>query len=105
MAEWINKERVVVVAHLVFSKAFVSLHIFIAELTKGELDEWTVKWIKNQLNGKPQRVVISGVQSSWSVKVEALVVLDLSHQSHLQLSFGFPHIICACLDSIYKFFP
>lgn len=64
MAEWINKERVVVVAHLVFSKAFVSLHIFVNELTKGELDERTVRWIKNQLNGKPQRVVISGVQSS-----------------------------------------
>ena len=29
------------------------------------LDEWLVGWIKNWLNGRTQRVVISGAESSW----------------------------------------
>ena len=29
------------------------------------LDEWSVKWIESWLNGRTQRVVISGAESSW----------------------------------------
>jgi len=29
------------------------------------LDEWSVRWIENWLNGRTQRVVISGTESSW----------------------------------------
>ncbi|GAB0210371.1 mitochondrial enolase superfamily member 1 [Grus japonensis] len=29
------------------------------------LDEWTVRWIENWLNGRAQRVVISSAESSW----------------------------------------
>ena len=29
------------------------------------LDEWTVRWIENWLNGRAQRVVISGTEFSW----------------------------------------
>jgi len=55
------------VAYLDFSKAFdtVSYNILIGKLRKCGLDEWTVKWIKNWLNGRTQSVVISGAESSW----------------------------------------
>jgi len=29
------------------------------------LDEWTVRWVENLLNGRTQRVFISGAESSW----------------------------------------
>jgi len=29
------------------------------------LDKWSVRWIENWLNGRAQRVVISGAGSSW----------------------------------------
>jgi len=47
-----------------FSKAFdtVSHNILIR---KRGLDEWTVRWMKNWLNGRAQNVVVSSVESSW----------------------------------------
>ncbi|GAB0185691.1 mitochondrial enolase superfamily member 1 [Grus japonensis] len=55
------------VVYLDFSKAFdtVSLNILIGKFRKYGLDEWTVRWIENWLNGRAQRVVISGTESSW----------------------------------------
>ncbi|GAB0190913.1 mitochondrial enolase superfamily member 1 [Grus japonensis] len=35
------------------------------KLRKHGSDEWTVRWIENWLNGRAQRVVISGAESSW----------------------------------------
>ncbi|PKU31187.1 rna-directed dna polymerase from mobile element jockey-like [Limosa lapponica baueri] len=35
------------------------------KLRKCGLDEWTVRWTENWLNGRAQRVVISGAESSW----------------------------------------
>ncbi|GAB0181394.1 mitochondrial enolase superfamily member 1 [Grus japonensis] len=35
------------------------------KIRKCELDEWTVRWIENWLNGRAHRVVISGAESSW----------------------------------------
>jgi len=43
----------------------VSHNILIGKLRKCGLDEWSVKWIENWLNGRTQRVVISGDESSW----------------------------------------
>jgi len=53
--------------YLSFSKAFdtVSHNILIGKLWKRGLDEWTVGWTENWLNGTAQRVVISGAESSW----------------------------------------
>jgi len=50
-----------------FSKAFdtVSYNILIGKLRKCGLDEWSVRWIENWLNGRTQRVVISDTESSW----------------------------------------
>jgi len=50
-----------------FSKAFdtVSHSILIGKLRKRGLEEWTLMWTENWLNGRTQRVVISRTESSW----------------------------------------
>ncbi|GAB0210390.1 mitochondrial enolase superfamily member 1 [Grus japonensis] len=55
------------VVYLDFIKAFdtISHNILISKLRKCGLDEWTVRWVGNWLNGRAQRVVISGAESSW----------------------------------------
>ncbi|KAK4811083.1 hypothetical protein QYF61_016369 [Mycteria americana] len=54
-------------AELDFSKAFstISHKILIDKLLKYGLDELTGRWVEKWLNGKAQRVVISGTKSSW----------------------------------------
>jgi len=53
------------VFYLDFSKAFdtVSHNILLGKLRKCGLDECTVRWIDNWLNGRTQRVLISGADS------------------------------------------
>jgi len=67
MTGWVDEGRAVDVFCLDFSKAFdtVSHNILLGKLRKGGLDEWAVRWIENWLNGRAQRVVISGTDSSW----------------------------------------
>ena len=49
------------------SEAFdtVSHNILLGKLGKCGLDEWSVRWIENWLNGRTQRVVINSAESSW----------------------------------------
>ncbi|GAB0207638.1 mitochondrial enolase superfamily member 1 [Grus japonensis] len=67
MTGWVDEGRAVDVVYLDFSKAFdtVSHNILIGKLRKCGLDEWTVRWVENWLNGRAQRVVISNAESSW----------------------------------------
>ncbi|GAB0193231.1 mitochondrial enolase superfamily member 1 [Grus japonensis] len=67
MTGWVDEGRAVDVVYIDFSKAFdtVSHNILISKLRKCGLDEWTVRWVDNWLNGRAQRVVISGAESSW----------------------------------------
>jgi len=67
MTGWVDEGRAVDVVYLDFSKAFntVSHNILLGKLRKCGLDEWTVRWIEKWLNGRTQRVVISGAESSW----------------------------------------
>ncbi|GAB0209450.1 mitochondrial enolase superfamily member 1 [Grus japonensis] len=67
MTGWVDEGRAVDVVCLDFSKAFdtVSHNILIGKLRKCGLDEWTVRWVENWLNGRAQRVVISGTEPSW----------------------------------------
>lgn len=55
------------VVHLDFSKIFVAVshNILIVKLSKYGIDEWTVRWTENWLDGRAQRVVLSGAKSSW----------------------------------------
>jgi len=64
---WVDEGRAVDVVYLDFSKAFdtVSHYILLGKLRKSALDEWLVKWTENWLNGRTQKVVISGTESSW----------------------------------------
>jgi len=67
MSGWVDEGRAVDVLYLEFSKDFdtVSHNILLGKFRKCGLDEWSVKWIKNWLNGRAQRVVISSSESSW----------------------------------------
>jgi len=67
MTGWVDEGRAVEVVHLDFNKAFdtVSHNILLGKLRKCGLDEWSLRWIENWLNGRTQRVVISGAESSW----------------------------------------
>jgi len=67
MTGWIDEGRAVDAVYLDFSKAFdtVSHDILLGKLRKCGLDGWLVKWNENWLNGRTQRVVISGAESSW----------------------------------------
>ncbi|XP_068784959.1 RNA-directed DNA polymerase from mobile element jockey isoform X3 [Struthio camelus] len=67
MTGWVDEGRAVDVVYLDFSKAFdpVSHHILIGKLRKCGLDEWTARWLENWLDGRAQRVVVNGAQSSW----------------------------------------
>ncbi|GAB0205341.1 mitochondrial enolase superfamily member 1 [Grus japonensis] len=67
MTGWVDEGRAVDIVYLDFSKPFgsVSHNILTSELRKCGLDEWTVRWVEKWLNGRAQRVVISGAESSW----------------------------------------
>ena len=69
MIGWVDEERAVDVVYLDFSKAFdtVSHNILLGKLRKRGLDEWSLRWTENWLNGRTQRVVISGAESSWKL--------------------------------------
>jgi len=67
MAIWGDEGRAVDVVYLDFSKIFdtVSHNILLGKLRKCGLDEWSMTWIEDWLNGRTQRVVISSAESSW----------------------------------------
>jgi len=67
MTGWVDEGRAMDVVYLNFSKAFdtVSHNIHIGKLGKCGLDEWPVRWIENWLNGRTQKVVMSGNEFSW----------------------------------------
>jgi len=63
----VDEGKVVDVIYLDFSKAFdtVSHSILLEKLAAHGLDGCTLRWIKNWLNGRAQKVVVNGVKSSW----------------------------------------
>jgi len=63
----VDEEKAVNVVYLDFNKAFdtVPHNILLEKLAARGLDECTLRWIKNWLNGRAQRVVVNGVKSSW----------------------------------------
>jgi len=67
MTGWVDEGRAVDVVYLDFSKALdtVSHNILLSKLRKCGPDEWSVRWIKNWLNGRTQRAVICSAESSW----------------------------------------
>jgi len=62
MTGWVDEGRAMDVVYLDFSKAFET--VFLGKLRKCGLDEWSLRWTENWLNGRTQRVVTSGTESS-----------------------------------------
>ena len=67
MTGWVGEGRAVDVVYLDLSKAFdtVSHKILTRKLGKRGLEERTVRWTENWLNGRAQRVVISSTEPGW----------------------------------------
>jgi len=63
----VDEGKAVDVIYLDFSKAFdtVPHSILLEKLAAHGLDGCTLRWIENWLNGQAQRLVVSGVKSSW----------------------------------------
>ncbi|KAK4811035.1 hypothetical protein QYF61_015739 [Mycteria americana] len=63
----VDEGKAVDVVYLDFSKAFdtVSHRILLEKLAAHGLDGCTLRWVKNWLDGRAQRVVVNGVYSSW----------------------------------------
>ncbi|KAK4830373.1 hypothetical protein QYF61_010468 [Mycteria americana] len=63
----VDEGKAVDVVYLDFSKGFdtVSHSILLEKLAAHGLDRCTLHWVKNWLDGWAQRVVVSGVYSSW----------------------------------------
>ncbi|GAB0177314.1 mitochondrial enolase superfamily member 1 [Grus japonensis] len=65
----VDEGKAVDVVYLDFSKAFdtVSYSILLEKLAAHSLDMRTLCWVKNWLDGQAQRLVESGVKSSWQL--------------------------------------
>ena len=69
--DWVTRlvdwGKAVDVVYLDFSKALdtASHNILLGKLTGCDLDRYILCWVKNWLEGRAQRVVVSGVKSSW----------------------------------------
>ncbi|KAK4824001.1 hypothetical protein QYF61_009126 [Mycteria americana] len=63
----VDEGKAVDVVYLDFSKAFdaVSHSILLEKLAAQGLNECTLRWVKNWLDGWAQRVVVNGIKSSW----------------------------------------
>jgi len=62
-----DKGKAADIIYLDFHKAFdiVPHSILLEKLAAHVLHGCTLRWIMNWLNGRAQRVVVNGVQSSW----------------------------------------
>lgn len=75
----VDEERAANIVYLNFSKTFDTFFhkILTEKVLLYELDKQTMRWVENWMNGQAQRVVTSGMKSSWS---PVLFNIFISHQ-------------------------
>lgn len=63
----VDEGQAIDVVYLDFSKAFdtVPHNILVEKLAAHGLDGCTLRWVKHWLDGRAQRAVVNGVESSW----------------------------------------
>ncbi|PKU42894.1 rna-directed dna polymerase from mobile element jockey-like [Limosa lapponica baueri] len=64
----VDEGKTIDILYLDFSKSFdtVTHSVLLEKLAAYDLDESTLRWVKNWLDGQSQRVVVNGAKSSWS---------------------------------------
>jgi len=85
-----DKGRDMDVICLDFCKAFdtVPHNILLSKLEKYEFDGWTVRWIRNWLEGGSQRVVVNSLMSKWMFNI---FIHDLARLSAPSASLQLTH--------------